>query len=220
MQALRLRLSLPRNLGRRPGSLSGARSNQSSSSHTPLRRNLWVYPTILLLTSGTVWFAYKPIRHSVLAGLRCYRVVAAAGLGIIEFKVIEFKTSFNSFKTEDDRLRCVLPVFSTQIFTVLYRAVSECHTRSAYHVLKALLANGGIFIKVCSIFTPGFLTDGPIFGSWVNIWLHYWCFPESGHPRCVPYKINANPPRTKISKLCFAPIWVPRCHHFSVKFFL
>ncbi|KAJ6586952.1 ABC1 family-domain-containing protein [Mycena vulgaris] len=128
MQALRLRFSLPRNLGRRPGSLPAVRSN-STQSHTQRRRNPWVvYPTILLVTSGTAWFAYKPIRHSVLAGVRCYRVVAAACMGVIEYKT----TFAKSYATEADRLR----------------AVSECHTRSAHHVLKALLANGGIFIKL------------------------------------------------------------------------
>ncbi|KAJ7045544.1 ABC1 family-domain-containing protein [Mycena alexandri] len=125
-----LRFSSSRNLVRRPGSFPGSRGN-STQSRTPIRRNPWIlYPTILLVTSGTAWFAYKPIRHSVLAGLRCYRVVAAAGLGVLDYKTTFLQLSKTA--SEDERLR----------------AVSDCHTRSAHRVLKALLANGGIFIKL------------------------------------------------------------------------
>ncbi|KAJ7084414.1 ABC1 family-domain-containing protein [Mycena belliarum] len=126
MQALRLRFSLGRK----------AVFNTRSNSTWPViqrRLNPWVvYPTVLLVTSGTAWFAYKPFRHSALAGLRCYRVVSAACRSVVEYKIIEYKTSSNSFASEEDRLR----------------AVSECHTRSAQYVLAALLANGGIFIKL------------------------------------------------------------------------
>ncbi|KAF8210303.1 ABC1 family-domain-containing protein [Mycena galopus ATCC 62051] len=72
----------------------------------PPYRNPWVvYPTILLVTSGTVWFAYKPIRHSVLATVRCYRVVEAACLGVIDYK-ITFTQLNTKHPSEDDRLRC------------------------------------------------------------------------------------------------------------------
>ncbi|KAJ7132748.1 ABC1 family-domain-containing protein [Mycena crocata] len=119
----RLRSTLRSNLqvGRRP--FPDARSNSTQSSW---RRPL--YPTVLLVASGTAWFTYKPIRHSVFAGIRCTRVVAAACLGVYEYKT----TFAKSYASEDDRLR----------------AVSDCHTRSAQYVLKALLANGGIFIKL------------------------------------------------------------------------
>ncbi|KAJ7462338.1 ABC1 family-domain-containing protein, partial [Mycena galericulata] len=123
----RLRCSLSRNVSWRLGSLPGARTT-STYRYTQSWRNPWVlYPTILLV-SGTTWFAYKPIRHSVLAGVRCYRIIAVAGLCVIEYKT----TLAKQYASENDRLR----------------AVSDCHTRSANHVLKALLANGGIFIKL------------------------------------------------------------------------
>ncbi|KAJ7497323.1 ABC1 family-domain-containing protein [Mycena latifolia] len=126
MQAWRLRFSLPRKL------VPNAR-NYSTQPLARSRPNPWVvYPTILLVTSGTAWFAYKPFRHSLLAGLRSYRVVAAACRSVVEYKIIEYKTASNSYASEEDRLR----------------AMSECHTRSAQYVLKALLANGGIFIKL------------------------------------------------------------------------
>ncbi|KAJ7783217.1 ABC1 family-domain-containing protein [Mycena metata] len=125
------RFSSSRNLVRRPGSLKfpGSRGN-STQSRTSVPRNWILYPTILLAASGTAWFAYKPIRHSVLAGIRCYRVVAAACLGVLDYKTTFLQLSKTA--SEDERLR----------------AVSDCHTRSAHRVLKALLANGGIFIKL------------------------------------------------------------------------
>ncbi|KAJ6593929.1 ABC1 family-domain-containing protein [Mycena capillaripes] len=116
-----------RGLVRRPSSFAGARGN-STQPHSLKRFNPWiVYPTVLLVTSGTAWFAYKPVRHSVLAGLRCYRVVEAACRCVVDYKITLSKSS-----SEDERLR----------------ALSDCHTRSAHRVLKALLANGGIFIKL------------------------------------------------------------------------
>ncbi|KAF7376170.1 ABC1-domain-containing protein [Mycena sanguinolenta] len=102
--------------------------------HLPLRprRNPWVvYPAILLVTSGTAWFAYKPLRHGALATIRCYRIVEAACLATIDYKTTFAQLEKRS-ASEDDRLR----------------SISECHTRSAHRVLKALLANGGIFIKL------------------------------------------------------------------------
>ncbi|KAJ7188203.1 ABC1 family-domain-containing protein [Mycena filopes] len=124
-----LRSSLPplsRNLVHR--SFPGSRGN-STHSRGPPKRNPWIlYPTILLVTAGTAWLAYKPVRYSVLAGLRCYRVVEAASLCVLDYKFSQLPKS----ASEGDRLR----------------ALSECHTRSAHRVLKALLANGGIFIKL------------------------------------------------------------------------
>ncbi|KAJ7924842.1 ABC1 family-domain-containing protein [Mycena leptocephala] len=130
MQTWRIHFLSRKGLVRRPGAFDGARWN-STQFRPRSRRNPWVvYPTILLVASGTAWFAYKPIRHSVLAGLRCYRVVEAACLGVIDYKTTFAQLSKNP--SEDDR----------------FRAISECHTRSAHRVLKALLANGGIFIKL------------------------------------------------------------------------
>ncbi|KAJ7218037.1 ABC1 family-domain-containing protein [Mycena pura] len=123
MQTFPLRSSLLFFL-RRPG----ARLN-CTQPYTRRRHSPWiVYPTILLVTSGTAWFAYKPIRHSILAGVRCSRIAVAASLGVLDYKT----TFTKSYTSEDER----------------FRAISECHSRSAQRVLKALLANGGIFIKM------------------------------------------------------------------------
>jgi aarF domain-containing kinase len=109
MQTWRIHFLLSRKgLVRRPGAFDGARWN-STQFHPRSHRNPWVvYPTILLVASGTAWFAYKPIRHSVLAGLRCYRVVEAACLGVIDYKTTFAQLSKNP--SEDDRFRCVVQV--------------------------------------------------------------------------------------------------------------
>ncbi|KAJ7901862.1 ABC1 family-domain-containing protein [Mycena olivaceomarginata] len=115
----------------RPSSFARARCN-STQPRPPHWRNPWiVYSSILLVTSGTAYFAYKPIRHSVFAGIRCYRVVESACLSVIDYK-ITFAQLDKKSASEEDRLL----------------AVSECHKRSAHRTLKALLANGGIFIKL------------------------------------------------------------------------
>ncbi|KAJ6499918.1 ABC1 family-domain-containing protein, partial [Mycena vitilis] len=108
-------------------SLSQIRRHSTQSQRI---RNPLIVSTVLLVACGTAWFAYKPIRHSALAGLRCYRVVEAACLGVIDYKLTFSK--LHTSASEEDRLL----------------AVSDCHTRSAHRVLKALLANGGIFIKL------------------------------------------------------------------------
>ncbi|GAW08545.1 ABC1-domain-containing protein [Lentinula edodes] len=71
---------------------------------------------------------YKPFRHALLAGSRCSRVAKAAILGVIDYKI----TFLKSYASESEQ----------------FAAYSECHTRSATRLLKALLANGGIFIKL------------------------------------------------------------------------
>lgn len=122
-----------------------------SSKGRPLQNISWiVYPGGLLFLGGVSWTAYEnsqPFRHSVLATVRCSRVAGklprcvgydmgtdltdhrilhtgAAILGAIDYK----KTFARSYGSEEEKLQ----------------AYSECHTRSARRVLRALLANGGV----------------------------------------------------------------------------
>ncbi|KAI0318269.1 ABC1-domain-containing protein [Amylostereum chailletii] len=94
--------------------------------------NPWlVYPTALVVVTGVAWGSYEnfqPFRHTVLATVRCTRVAEAAVAGAIDYKMTFAKT----YEKDEDRLK----------------AYSQCHTRSAKRVLKALLANGGVFIKL------------------------------------------------------------------------
>ncbi|TFY83696.1 hypothetical protein EWM64_g309 [Hericium alpestre] len=85
----------------------------------------------LLLVSGAGWAAYEnyqPFRHTALAVVRCSRIAEAAVLGAIDYK----RTFAQTYASEKEQLE----------------AYSQCHSRSARRVLKALLANGGVFIKL------------------------------------------------------------------------
>ncbi|KAI0737629.1 ABC1-domain-containing protein [Daedaleopsis nitida] len=99
----------------------------------PKKLNGWLYvvPTTILVLGGAGVLAYhynQPFRHTALAVVRCSRIAEAAVLGAIDYKLTFAKT----YESEEERSE----------------AYSECHTRSAQRVLTALLANGGIFIKL------------------------------------------------------------------------
>ena len=107
----------------------------------------WIfYPTCVVIFGAACFVTYQtsqPFRHSVLALVRCSRVAGkfffvirsletdvpvavyagAAILSVIDYKITMLK-SYGTANTEHD-------------------VYSECHTRSAKRVLKALLANGG-----------------------------------------------------------------------------
>ncbi|KIJ18754.1 hypothetical protein PAXINDRAFT_110361 [Paxillus involutus ATCC 200175] len=102
----------------------------SSSSSKKCQRCL-LYPVAALLLGGVGYVAYEkrqPFRHAVLAVVRCSRVAQAAIAGAIDYK----RTFAHTHASEEEKLE----------------AYSQCHTRSAKRVLKALLANGGVFIKL------------------------------------------------------------------------
>ncbi|GLB37038.1 putative ABC1-domain-containing protein [Lyophyllum shimeji] len=69
-----------------------------------------------------------PRGRAALAVVRCSRVAGAAVLG-----AIDYKATFAQHSESDPDYQ---------------QALSECHKRSAQRVLQALLANGGIFIKL------------------------------------------------------------------------
>ncbi|KAF9029017.1 ABC1-domain-containing protein [Hymenopellis radicata] len=99
----------------------------------PTRRTSpWLaVPATIAVFAGLGFYAYhnsQPFKHFALAGVRCSRVGEAAILGAIDYKW----TFSRTYDSDDHRLQ----------------AYSECHTRSAKRVLKALLANGGVFIKL------------------------------------------------------------------------
>ncbi|KZT10976.1 ABC1-domain-containing protein [Laetiporus sulphureus 93-53] len=98
----------------------------------PRPKAWFICSATLLVLSGASYVAYKryqPFRHTILAVVRCSRVATeAAVLGATDYKIMLSKTYDSN--------------------EALQEAYSQCHRRSAERVLKALLANGGIFIKL------------------------------------------------------------------------
>jgi aarF domain-containing kinase len=90
------------------------------------RRFLLVYGSAILAVAGAGAVGYEncqPFRHTVLAVVRCSRIAEAAVLSAIDYK----QTLARAYRSKEDE----------------WDAYSQCHTRSAKRVLKALLANGG-----------------------------------------------------------------------------
>ncbi|KAH8995740.1 ABC1-domain-containing protein [Lactarius akahatsu] len=95
------------------------------------RSRVAAYSIAITFGVGISFIAYEnhqPFRHTVLAVVRCSRVAGAAILGAIDYK----RTFARTYTSDEERLE----------------AYSECHLRSANRVLRALLANGGVFIKL------------------------------------------------------------------------
>ncbi|KAN0111476.1 ABC1 domain containing protein [Russula decolorans] len=89
------------------------------------------YSIAIAVGAGVGFIAYEnyqPFRHTVLAVVRCSRVATAAVLGAIDYK----RTFARTYASEEER----------------FESYSQCHLRSAKRVLRALLANGGVFIKL------------------------------------------------------------------------
>lgn len=91
-----------------------------------------LYITLVLLIGGVGYVAYhrETLLHVGYATTRVTRIAAATFQGAWDYH----NTFKKTYPTKEEQLE----------------AYSQCHTRSAQRVLKALLANGGIFIKLVS----------------------------------------------------------------------
>ncbi|KAH9963906.1 ABC1-domain-containing protein [Russula dissimulans] len=116
-------LPRPSASGTHPPPLRGAVSGRA--------RSLTTYFTAIAFGAGVGYIAYEnyqPFRHTVLAVVRCSRVAEAAIFGVIDYK----RTFARTYASGEEKRE----------------AYSQCHLRSADRVLRALLANGGVFIKL------------------------------------------------------------------------
>ncbi|KIM91824.1 hypothetical protein PILCRDRAFT_809790 [Piloderma croceum F 1598] len=110
-------------------SSSTVQNTRHDRDNIPATWSLWFAGVLgVSVATWTAWKKYQPFRHSVLAAVRCSRVAGAAVLGAVDYKT----TFAKSYESDDMRLE----------------AYSKCHERSAERLLKALLANGGVFIKL------------------------------------------------------------------------
>jgi len=102
----------------------------------------WIfYPTcvVLLGTAGFIGYNIsQPFRHTVLAVVRCSRV---AGKYISGHRLFPSPLAGAAIFSGFDYKATMVRTYDSVEHEA--KAYSECHTRSAKRVLKALLANGG-----------------------------------------------------------------------------
>lgn len=104
-------------------------SSRYSPNSRKFRRVPWIASAFLLSGIGLV--SYDPpqqVAHTLHAVRRCSRVAEAVVPSAIDYK----RTLSKDYDSETSR----------------QAGLSECHTRSAKRILRAMLANGGIYIKM------------------------------------------------------------------------
>ena len=104
-------------------------TSRPAPSSRKFRRGPWIASAFLL--SGVGLVSYDPpqqVAHTLHAVRRCSRVAEAVVPSAIDYK----RTLWKEYDSETSR----------QV------ALSECHTRGANRVLRAMLANGGEFYTV------------------------------------------------------------------------
>ena len=101
--------------------------SRSAPSPRKFRRAPWIASAFLLSGVGLVSYdpPQQPIAHTFHAMRRCSRVAEAVVPSAVDYK----RTLSQHYDSETSR----------------QGAMSECHTRSAKRVLRAMLANGGEF---------------------------------------------------------------------------
>ena len=104
-------------------------ASHTTPSSRKFQRGPWIASAFLL--SGVGLVSYDPpqqVAHTLHAVRRCSRVAEAVVPSAIDYK----RTLWKDYDSEASR----------QV------ALSECHTRGANRVLRAMLANGGKFYSV------------------------------------------------------------------------
>lgn len=86
---------------------------------------------VLLVGAGVILWHFQDIRHLCIASIRTARIGIVATRAVLDYK----STYSKVYPSEEERIQ----------------AISECHTRAATLTLHALLANGGVFIKLVRI---------------------------------------------------------------------
>jgi hypothetical protein len=86
---------------------------------------------VLLVGAGVILWHFQDIRHLCIASIRTARIGIVATRAVLDYK----STYSKAYPSAEERLE----------------AISQCHFRAATLTLHALLANGGVFIKLVSI---------------------------------------------------------------------
>jgi len=97
-------------------------------------RNLLVLLTFL----SVLYYTYSPFRHTIIASVRCARLMKAVALDVLDYKrVFGREEAMGPLATLNDEQR-----------EIRSQARRDCHSRSAQRMLEALKKNSGIYVKL------------------------------------------------------------------------
>ncbi|WWC59689.1 uncharacterized protein I303_102251 [Kwoniella dejecticola CBS 10117] len=110
---------------------------QRSKSGRRIRglRNLLLFLALLSI----VYYTVSPFRHTVLAGVRCARLMRAVLMDVWDYKQV--------FAAEE-RLGEPGRELTDEEKQIRRKVRKDCHTRSATRLLEALKKNSGIYVKL------------------------------------------------------------------------
>lgn len=89
---------------------------------------------LLLVLLTLCYYSVPPFRHTIIAGVRCARLMRAVILDVWDYK--------QTFKREE------LLTDSAEDISLKRQARKDCHLRSATRMLEALKKNSGIYVKL------------------------------------------------------------------------
>ncbi|WWD07443.1 hypothetical protein V865_005542 [Kwoniella europaea PYCC6329] len=98
-------------------------------------RNLLFALTLLSI----LYYTYSPFRHTVMAAVRCARLMQAVLLDVWDYKQV--------FAAEE-KLGAPGRDLTDEEKQIRRKARKDCHTRSATRLLEALKKNSGIYVKL------------------------------------------------------------------------
>ncbi|WWC68157.1 uncharacterized protein I206_102080 [Kwoniella pini CBS 10737] len=98
-------------------------------------RNLLFFLTLLSI----LYYTYSPFRHTVLAGVRCARLMRAVLMDVWDYKQV--------FAAEE-KLGEPGRELNEEEKQIRRKARKDCHKRSANRLLEALKKNSGIYVKL------------------------------------------------------------------------
>jgi aarF domain-containing kinase len=119
-----------------PASFARARRLPLTKNQRRIRRlrNLLVLLTFL----SVLYYTYSPFRHTIIASVRCARLMKAVALDVLDYKrTFSKEEAMGALATLNDEQR-----------EIRSQARRDCHTRSAQRMLEALKKNSGIYVKL------------------------------------------------------------------------
>jgi aarF domain-containing kinase len=119
-----------------PASLARQRRPTYTKNERRIRRlrNLLVVLTLLSI----LYYTYSPFRHTIIASVRCARLMKAVALDVWDYKqTFRREEAMGELHTLNDEQR-----------EIRSQARRDCHRRSAQRMLEALKKNSGIYVKL------------------------------------------------------------------------